>query len=135
MKWKWYYGLIIFVLLYLIQVYFDENMYVCTDFKSQASILLHHLTSIYGIFGSILFGYYKIHLLFCIMVILEITFLDKCVITEYTKSVCKKYTKNHKDYVQYVFERLNLSDKGNFIIFANVCLSIYDGYMISKGYQ
>ena len=60
--------IILFILLTLLQIYFDNTK--CEDKSGRILLYIHHLLSIYLMFGSILFGYYKIHLMIVIISLL-----------------------------------------------------------------
>lgn len=49
---------------------------------------LHNLGSIYIVFGSLLFGYYLLHLLICIGVVVLWHFTNTCIITIYYNQLC-----------------------------------------------
>lgn len=49
---------------------------------------LHNLGSIYIVFGSLLFGYYLLHLLICIGVVVLWHFTNTCIITMYYNQLC-----------------------------------------------
>ena len=132
MKWTFYQGLIAFIILVGIETYLDANMYVCDNLKAKLSIVFHHITSVYGMFGSILLGYYFVHLLFMVFVLLEHLYLGHCILTKYTQSLCKKNSTYHIDFLTHFVNLLGSKDEFIYVIALCVIMISFDLYMIYK---
>lgn len=80
----------IFIIILFIQIYFDFELTKCHNTYGKITILFHHIFNIYLFFGSILFGYYELHLgIILLSFIIHIIF-KKCPITIYTNMLCYK---------------------------------------------
>lgn len=58
-------------------------------FKTKLISLLHNYGSIYLVFGSILFGYYLIHLFAVIITVILWKLYSTCFVTKYYNNLCK----------------------------------------------
>lgn len=130
MKWTVYQGLIAFMALVGIETYLDANMYVCNRLKAKLSIVFHHITSVYGMFGSILLGYYVFHLLFMTFVLFEHLLLGHCILTKYTQSLCNKSSKYHIDFLAHFVNFIGSKDEFLYVIALCVIMISFDSYMI-----
>lgn len=130
MKWTFHQGLIAFMALVGIETYLDANMYVCNLLKAKLSIVFHHITSVYGMFGSILLGYYVFHLLFMVFVLFEHLLLGHCILTKYTQSLCKKSSKYHIDFLAHFVNLIGSKDEFLYVIALCVIMISFDSYMI-----
>lgn len=133
MRWSFNQGLVVFIILVCIEMYFDVNMYVCNNVEAKLSIILHHISSVYGMFGSILLGYYKLHLCFMIFICIEQSLLGHCVLTKYTQSKCKENTKWHNDFLTQFVHQTGCEEKAPYVIGLCIFMIIFDSYMIYKG--
>ena len=85
--------IIIFIILILVQYLLHE--YKCEDKRGKLLLLFHHIFSIYLIFGSLLFGYYKIHLsVIIISLIIHIIFVT-CPLTT-INNICSQIEFNFR---------------------------------------
>lgn len=135
MKWYWYYGLIIFIVLYCIELYLDDMFFSCESFRGKLVIFIHHIITVYGVFGSLLFGYYFIHIIFTIIIITGFILYEDCILNIYTNLLCN-FEKDTpiKNYLYYVSKTLDVN-KINVLFIFKIVIITYDAYMISKGYS
>lgn len=80
----------VFVILLLTQIYFDYELNKCPNTFGKMTIILHHIFNIYLVFGSILFGYYEIHIIVIIISFIIHVVFKKCPITIYSNHLCYK---------------------------------------------
>lgn len=135
MKWKWYYGLIIFVILFSIELYLDDMFISCESLKGKIVIFTHHIIAIYGVFGSFIFGYYLFHIIFTIIIISGFILFGDCLMNTYTNIVCKYNIDTPlKDFIYHISKLLDIK-KNTILCIFKLSVIMYDGYMISNGYQ
>jgi hypothetical protein len=107
------------------------------DFNTKFNNLFHHFLSNYSWFGSIIFGYHEIHLIFILMVFTGWKLLgDKCFITlNYNESCGYDKNKGFDDLFSNIYKVLgidNYIDNGYHTIMKSLIL--YDILMIIKKY-
>lgn len=120
------------MLIAILSFLIDKYLYPCEK-KEDISInlmhILHHFLSNYLFFGSLIFGYYKYHLL--IIAVAVIHWLlndDKCIITLiYNKSCGFKASMRHRDIAYHIQELINLD-----VFVMLFIIVLYDVYMIYK---
>ncbi len=85
---------------------------------------LHNLGSIYIVFGSLLFGYYLLHLLICIIVVVLWKIIKMCPVTIYYNELCniKKDRPFHD-----IFYMINKTMKIPYLRYITIIIvSLYD---------
>ena len=77
-------------------------------------LYVHHILSIYLIFGSLFFGYYKIHLIIVLISLLVHYKFFECPITIINNILCKQPTdKPMNTYLDHSLDLLNLNHGKN----------------------
>ena len=104
---KIYINLLIFIILVIIpySIEYNENHnQLFNVIDANIILLLHHVASVYLIFGSILFGYYKIHLIISLITIgIWIKGKFNCIITKtYNKLININPNEPFKDISYYL---------------------------------
>ena len=125
--------IILFIIISIISFLY-ENLYLKNCNKTLYTYfisLLHHIGSIYVIFGSIFFKNYLFHLLFVIfIVLLWKIFNGRCIITLYYNKLCGLPKKsNHKDIVYLISKVINVK---NFHYYVAGSVVIFDFIMILR---
>ena len=100
-------NLLIFIILVIIPygIEYSENYNILINRPDASLVLLfHHIGSAYIYFGSILFGFYKFHILVCLFVlVMWIKSKFNCVITEmYNKMININPNDKLKDITYYI---------------------------------
>ena len=104
--------IILFLLIALLQINLDKT--ICKDKLGTILLYVHHLLSIYLIFGSLFFGYYKIHLMIVIISLLVHYKFFECPITIVNNIICKQpTTKPLNTYLDHILDLLNLNNNEN----------------------
>ena len=102
-----YINLLIFIILVIIPygIEYSENYNLLINrIDASLVLLLHHIGSAYIYFGSILLGFYKFHILVCLLVlIMWVKSKFHCVITEmYNKMININPNDKLKDITYYI---------------------------------
>lgn len=124
---------ILFSLIALLQIKLDDTE--CKDIYGKILLYVHHILSIYLIFGSLFFGYYKIHLMIVIISLLVHYKFFECPITIINNILCKQPTdKPMNTYFDHILKILNLNSNkataNNIYYFILFYLIIYDVFKI-----
>ena len=129
-----------FIAVVVVSFIVEIIMQTCSNRSIWSDIIsfIHHILSIYGILGSILFGYHKEHLLFLVSVLIGWAVFGKCIFTIWYEKLCDIDSKNnrlssHQDIVSRLVDaafRVKL-DKP-IIVVAAVFMMLYDVYHIYK---
>ena len=102
--------LIIFTILYTTQIYLDESLILCNNTTGKIIMLLHHLFQVYSIFGSILFGYHKQHIVIILCAIGVHIIMKQCPITHIQNKLCSFKKKILlKTYLNHLLSYYNIS--------------------------
>ena len=125
--------IILFLILVIISFLY-ENLYLKNCNKTLYTYfvsLLHHIGSIYVIFGSVFFNNYIFHVLIVIfIVLLWKIFNGRCIITLYYNKLCGLPKKsNHKDILYFINSIINVK---NFHYYVAGIVVIFDLFMILR---
>jgi len=122
----------IFILLSLVSFIIDvlntnckmNSLYIYTN------NLTHHFLIIYAVFGSLLFGHYRLHVLVILLTILGWLLFKYCILTLYYNRHCGIKDGEHHDNLIYngIIQQLPSAIKSYYSIF--VFILIYDVYNI-----
>jgi hypothetical protein len=124
---------LLFFLLIISSIIIERSIVKCKKETILPTIiqLLHHIVSIYLIFGSIIFGLHKIHLTIIIF-ILTLHFVNKgCILTHIYNDLCK-LKKSHNFITIYdgLLYKLGYTISIIPTLFIIVLVILYDIYMI-----
>jgi hypothetical protein len=121
----------IFLFIVLLSVTLDNTYFQCftPSFYTFFNNFFHHILSMYLWFGSLIFGHYKLHLLFLATVLSFQYFYGwKCVITlEYNKACSFTKDEHHKDVIFFLGNLMPLNFPYYKLI---VLLVLYDVYSL-----
>lgn len=130
--------ILIFIVVFFIQVKYDYNLYSCKSLVAKLIILFHHLISIYLFLGSILFDNHLIHLIFILIGLITHKFFGKCGLTTYTNKLCFNKDGKNKPFITILNHLSNRYEQKNIkeIYYPLLILIIiYDLYFINKKYK
>ena len=82
------YPFILFIFLILLQIFLDK--YKCDNQQGKLLLWAHHIFSVYLIFGSFIFGYYKLHLLVILLSLMVHIIYKQCPVTVVNNKLCKQ---------------------------------------------
>ena len=122
---------IIFLLLVVIQIISDNNIQKCDNKLGKSLIILHHFTSIYIYFGSIILGYHLLHIIFLIIAFLSFIIYYQCPLTVWHNELCNN-DKLFNTYINIIFGNENAK---NIHIILIILFIIYDIYYVNKKYK
>ena len=121
----------IFIIILFIQIFFDYELRKCDNLYGKTTILFHHIFNIYLVFGSILFGYYEIHLGIIILSFIIHLIFTKCPITIYTNLLCYKNSEKNTPLITILNHIIHIYDYKNVKIYYYgllVALILFDLY-------
>jgi hypothetical protein len=124
----------VFIVILLLQILLNRsNISTCVSAYGKLVVVLHHAVQLYIIFGSLLFGLHKFHLLVIVIAFVVHKAYGMCPITIYHNKKCKyKNTESPlKTFLNDLSPFLNISPI-TLYYFVLGLLSIYDVYMINK---
>jgi hypothetical protein len=122
----------IFLLIGLLSFLIDKYLYPSKK-EEYISInlmhMIHHFLSNYLFFGSLIFGYYKYHLLIVAITVLHwLLNDDKCIISViYNKNCGFEEDTRHRDIAYHIQKLINI----NIFVMLSIIV-LYDVYMIYK---
>lgn len=107
-----------------------ENAYLQNCKKNLITYLislLHHIGSMYVVFGSLFFGYYLFHLIVVVITAsLWQVFNDQCVVTIYYNKLCGLPKKSaHKDLVYLLNQIIRQKYLHHFVAFSVIAFDVY----------
>lgn len=123
-------NILIFILLIILQYLLDnnknKNLYILL------LIIIHHIINIYVIYGSILFGYYKIHVIIVLIGFLIHLFYRRCPITIYTNKLSNNNEKKKfETFLNHIINFFNLNIDIKLVYYTLlIIIIIYDLYNI-----
>ena len=137
--------IIFFIILIITNFYGDlEINNFKHNFNSKFAyifLFIHSIISTYFIFGSFIFGYYKLHLLFILLISIQLYFRDfNCLLTDKTNEVFNgnknlDFYSNHKQILYFIFN-LNIKTIHKYSkiigLITLLILLIFDIFMIFK---
>ena len=114
---------------------FFYYVHKCSNPFGKITIILHHFFNIYLVFGSILFGYYEIHLfIIFISFIIHIMF-KKCPITIYSNHLCYKDSNTNVPLITFLNHLISTYDYKNIKFYYYgllIALILFDLYNSKK---
>ena len=107
-----------------------ENAYIQNCNKNLITYLisfLHHIGSMYVVFGSLFFGYYLFHLIVVVITAsLWQVFNDQCVVTIYYNKLCGLPKKSaHKDLVYLLNQIIQQKYLHHFVAISVIAFDVY----------
>ena len=107
-----------------------ENAYLQNCNKNLITYLisfLHHIGSMYVVFGSLFFGYYLFHLIVVVITAsLWQVFNDQCVVTIYYNKLCGLPKKSaHKDLVYLLNQIIQQKYLHHFVAISVIAFDVY----------
>lgn len=81
--------LLIFFFLVCLQIGLDNNMKKCKNIKGRLLLAIHHILQIYSLFGSVVFGYHKLHIISLLVALLVHYVSGRCFITNLHDKLCQ----------------------------------------------
>ena len=135
-----YKKLIIYIIIVILSFTNDKIHSECVNpsIKVDAVSLFHHFISIYSWFGTLIFGYPEIHLLYVLIIITGWHFFGNCIISEWYNNACKlNKNKNHKDIPYYIMSRITGKEYQSYtyliygVVFLDIAL-IFAKYRYNK---
>lgn len=115
----------------------DIIMQSCTNRSLLSDMIsfIHHIVSLYGILGSILFGNHKEHFIFLIIVLFGWAIFGECVLTIWYEKICDitpNSKRSHLDILSRIVETIFQIELSKPIILMSVFgLMLYDVYMFT----
>jgi hypothetical protein len=118
-------NIVLFWCLFFLQYILDRFTTKCDTIKGEIYLFIHHIMSVYILFGGFLFNPIY-HLIFLIIILLHwITNNNKCLLTELTNKYCGlNKNRKFKDFLYYITKNRNIL----YILF--FIYIIYDIYKI-----
>ena len=128
--------IIIYLILVIIETILDKQFRNCKNNYGKLLLIFHHFISIYLYFGSFIFGYHLIHLLFIILVGLLYKIYKKCPITIIQNNLCNFENNTlFQSYLNHIHMYLKNMNIMHIHLIMLIIISIYDLYYINKNYK
>lgn len=124
---------LIYIILIIVQVYFDKSIYKCKSFKGILLITFHHIIQIYSIFGSLIFENYYIHTFSLLFAFISHLILKKCFVTQIQNEWCE-FDDNVKldTFLNHIIKILNIAYTNNIYYALLISVILYNVYNIIK---
>lgn len=125
--------ILIYIVLIIVQVYFDTSIYKCKSFKGKLLITFHHIIQIYSIFGSLIFENYYLHTFSLLFAFISHVILKKCFVTQIQNTWCE-FDDNVKldTFLNHVIKILNVNYTNNIYYTLLICVILYNVYNLIK---
>lgn len=122
-------SLITYIIIVVISFINDKLHNECKHPSIQVDIvsLIHHFVSIYSWFGTLIFGYPEIHILYVLTIIAGWKYFGNCIISDWYNNACDLDKKrNHKDIPYYIVSTITRKEyqSYSYLIYAVVFIDI-----------
>ena len=122
----------IFIVIVIVSFVVDQVLQKSSNLVllSYAISFVHHIISIYGAIGGIMFGYHKLHLFFLFIVLCGWTYFGRCPLTIWYNNVSNitphPSHSSHQDLPTRLYRSITTRDAGELIY----AVMLYDVYRI-----
>ena len=118
--------LLIFFVLVCLQIGLDNNMKKCKNIKGRLLLAIHHFLQIYSLFGSVVFGYHKLHIISLLIALLVHYVSGRCFITNLHDKLCDLKESRLETFLNHILRVLKI--KYNPFIYYGLLIAvlIYD---------
>jgi hypothetical protein len=124
---------LIFLLLVCDLFLSEKDLFQCDDSRGIFLIILHHLITWLTLLTPFLFGFYRIHLCFILLLMFLWISNGNCILTIAHNKLCRIDDKYDNNFGIHLFRYIQI-DPFFFPITVQIFYIIYDSYMIFKGY-
>lgn len=127
--------LITYIIVVIISFVNDKLHNECKNATIQTDLVnfLHHFVSIYSWFGTLIFGYPEIHLVYVLFIIVGWNYFGNCIISEWYNNACDLDKKNnHRDIPYYIMSYLNGKEYQSYTYLIYVVVFIDIALILSK---
>ena len=118
--------LLIFFILVCLQIGLDNNMKKCKNIKGRLLLALHHILQIYSLFGSVVFGYHKLHIISLLIAIVVHYVNGKCFITVLHDKLCHFKDSRLETFLNHILRVLKIEYKSFIYYGLLILVLIYD---------
>ena len=126
---------LLFTQLFLLYfLYYDESLNNCKSLIGRTFFIIHHIITVFILFGGILFGYYFLNLLFIIITALFWIIINYCPISDIHNHYCNIKNKTFKNIGYYsrefIGKLINKKIDYKYELILLLYIVIYDIYML-----
>lgn len=117
---------LIFFVSVCLQIGLDNNINKCKNSKGRLLLAIHHIMQIYSLFGSVVFGYHKLHIISLLIALVVHYVNGKCFITTLHDKLCHFNNSRLETFLNHILRVLKIEYKPIIYYGMLVLVLIYD---------